>query len=36
MEVWKRSEKDGTAFLSGVITGDESLVHHYNPLMKRQ
>jgi hypothetical protein len=35
-EVLLRSEKDFDAFLSGMITGDEIWVHHYDPLTKRQ
>jgi hypothetical protein len=30
------SEDDGYAFLSRIITGEESRVHHYDPLTKRQ
>jgi hypothetical protein len=30
-----QSSKDGDAFLSRAITGDESGVHHFDPLTKR-
>jgi hypothetical protein len=32
----QRSEKDGGNFLSRIITGDETWVHHYDPLTKCQ
>jgi hypothetical protein len=34
-ELLQRSEDDGDAFLSRAITGDESWVHHFDPLTKR-
>lgn len=35
-ELFQRSGKDGDACLSRIITGDETLVHHYDQLMKLQ
>jgi hypothetical protein len=30
-ELFQFSEKDGDAFLSNIITGDETWFHHYDP-----
>jgi hypothetical protein len=35
-EILQRSEEDGHAFVSKITTGDESQLHHYDPLTKRQ
>jgi hypothetical protein len=35
-ELLQRSEKEGDIFLSRIITGEETSVHHYDPLTKRQ
>jgi hypothetical protein len=34
-ELIQRSEKDRDAFLSRIITGDETWVHHYDPLTNK-
>jgi hypothetical protein len=35
-ELIQHSETGKDAFLSKIITGDETWVHHYDPLTKRQ
>jgi hypothetical protein len=35
-ELLQSYRKDGDAYLSRIITGDETLVHHYDQLMKVQ
>ena len=35
-EILQRSEKHGDYFLSRIITGDETWIHLYDPLTKRQ
>jgi hypothetical protein len=35
-ELLHHSEKDGDAFMSRIITSDETWVHHYNPQTKMQ
>ena len=35
-ELLERFDAEGEAFLSRIITGDETWAHHYEPEMKRQ
>jgi hypothetical protein len=34
-ELLQHSEKDGNAFLSIIISSDETWIHHYYPLTKK-
>jgi hypothetical protein len=36
VELFQRGEGHGDAFLPRIISSDESRVHHYDPLTKRQ
>jgi predicted transcriptional regulator len=35
INIYQRIEKDEDVFISRIITGDDSWVHHYDPLTKR-